>query len=162
MAAQTPTQMQQSLALALPGFWKLPARSAMTLKPRQAGILQVGHGQIWATSDGPHSGPPNDLGDRIIGTGDQLALAPGERVVVEAWSARSPAYFSWDPAPQSCRAAEPRLAQAIQPWTDLRLALVLGADAAARLVAALGGLAWNLVAARGRASTPRSRCPASA
>ncbi len=58
MASQTLTQMQQSTsAPALPGTWKLAAGRAITLEPREAGILRVAHGQLWATFDGPHSGP---------------------------------------------------------------------------------------------------------
>lgn len=105
MAAQTLTQTQQSLSPAWPGTWKLPPGRAMTFKSREAGILRVADGQIWATCDGPHSGPPNDLGDRVIRAGDQLVLAAGERVVMEAWSASSPACFNWEPLAQSATAA---------------------------------------------------------
>jgi hypothetical protein len=151
MASQTLTQMQQSsLATALPGTWKLAPGRAITLEPREAGTLKVAHGQIWATYDGPHAGPRNDLGDHIVGVGGQLRLRAGQRMVVEAWNDRAPAYFSWDPLPVQVRAATPRLAAVLQPLADLRLALVFGAGAAGRLVAGLGGLAWELVAGRGR------------
>ena len=51
-----------------------------------------------------------------------------------------PAYFSWDALAQ--RATQPvRSADPVQPAEDLRLALVLGARAAGRLLAALAGLA---------------------
>ena len=146
MASQTLTQMQQSSsAPALPGTWKLAAGRAITLEPREAGTLKVAHGQLWATYDGPHSGPLNDLGDHVVGVGEQLRLRPGQRLVVEASNGGHPAYFSWDPLPQN--AAAPRL---VQPLADLRLALALGAGAAGRLVAGVAGLAWDLVAGRGR------------
>ena len=48
------------------------------------------------------------------------------------------------------RVAAPRLARVVQPLADLRLALALGAGAAGRLVAGLAGLAWDLLAGRGR------------
>jgi hypothetical protein len=151
MASQTLTQTHQSLsAPALPGTWKLAAGRAITLQPREAGVLRVAYGQMWATYDGPHQGPLNDLGDHVIGTGGQLRLRAGQRLVVEAWDGQSPAYFSWDPLAAPVRAGAPRLAQVVQPLSDLRLALALGAGAAGRLVAGLAGLAWDLLAGRGR------------
>jgi hypothetical protein len=148
MASQTLTQMQQSSSPALPGTWKLAVGRAITLEPREAGTLKVAHGQVWATYDGPHRGALNDLGDHIVGVGEQLRLRPGQRLVVEAANGGQPAYFSWDPLPQPV--AAPRLARLVQPLADLRLALALGAGAAGRLVAGLAGLAWDLVAGRGR------------
>lgn len=151
MASQTLTQTHQSLSdQALPGTWKLAAGRAITLQPREAGVLRVAHGRMWATYDGPHSGPLNDLGDHVIGTGGHLRLRAGQRLVVEAWDGQSPAYFSWDPLPVPARVSALRLARVVQPLSDLRLALVLGAGAAGRLVAGLAGLAWDLVAGRGR------------
>jgi hypothetical protein len=151
MASQTLSQTQQSSSsLALPGTWKLAAGRAITFQPREAGILRVAHGQMWATFDGPHGGPLNDLGDHVIGTGGELRVRAGQRLVVEAWDAKAPAYFSWDPLPARVRVTAPRLAQVLQPLSDLRLALALGAGAVARLAAGLAGLAWDLVARRGR------------
>jgi hypothetical protein len=151
MASQTITQMQQS-AGALPGTWKLVAGRALTLEPREAGVLRIAHGCLWATLDGPHDGPPNDQGDRVIGPGDQLRLQAGQRLVIEPWSRQAPAYFSWDPVPQAGAGASLRFAPVVQPLADLRLALALGAGAALRLVAGLAGLLVDLVA--GRASRP--------
>ncbi len=151
MAPQTLTQMQQSSsAPALPGTWKLAAGRAITLEPQEAGTLKVAHGQLWATYDGPHRGPLNDLGDHIVGVGGQLRLRRGQRMVIEAANGGHPAYFSWDPSPLP--AAAPRLARVIQPLADLRLALALGAGAAGRLVAGLAGVAWDFVTGRGRES----------
>lgn len=147
MASQTHTQMQQS-SPALPGTWKLAAGRAITLEPREPGTLKVAHGQLWATYDGPHAGPLNDLGDHVIGVGERLRVLRGQRLVVEATNGGQPAYFSWDPLPQ--RALAPRLARLVQPLADLRLALALGAGAAGRLVTGLAGLAWDLLARPGR------------
>jgi len=151
MASQTFTQTQQSCA-ALPGTWKLAAGRAISFRPREDGVLRVAHGQLWATFDGPHGGPLNDLGDHVIGLGEQLVLRPGQRLVIEAWDAHAPTYFSWDPLPAPVRVAAPRWARVVQPLSDLRLALALGAGAAVRLVAGLAGLVWELVAGRGRAT----------
>jgi hypothetical protein len=151
MDFQTLIQTHQSLsASALPGTWKLAAGRAITLRPSEAGVLRVAHGQMWATYDGPHQGSLNDLGDHVIGTGGQLRVRAGQRLVVEAWGGHSPAYFSWDPLPAPVRAGALRLARVVQPLADLRLALAFGGGAAGRLVAGLAGLAWDLVAGRGR------------
>lgn len=148
MASQTLTQMQQSSSPALPGTWKLAAGRAITLEPREPGTLKVAHGQLWATYDGPHAGPLNDLGDLVIGVGDRLRMRPGQRLVVEAAHSGQPAYFSWDPLPEPVRT--PSFDRLVQPLADLRLALALGAGAAGRLLAAAGGVAWGLVVGRGR------------
>lgn len=80
-----------------PGAWKLAPGRALTLSPRQAGQLEVVYGEVWATFDGPHSGPPNDLGDRVVRAGERLCLEAGQNVVVESWRSDAPAFFSWDP-----------------------------------------------------------------
>jgi hypothetical protein len=145
MAAKTLTQMQQSTSSpALPGTWKIAAGRAITLRPREAGVLRVAHGQLWVTFDGPHDGPLNDRGDRVIGLGEPLRLRAGQRLVAEPWKAA--AYFSWDPeAVAQPRIAPRRVAAVVQPLADLRLALVLGAGAARRLASGLAGLAWALL-----------------
>lgn len=148
MATQMLTQTQQSPAL--PGTWKLASGRAITLEPREAGTLKVEHGRVWATFDGPHEGALNDLGDHVIGVGERLHVRPGQRLVLEPLNGGAPAYFSWDPAPVRVRSPAPDMARVVQPLGDLRAALALGAGAAGRLVAALAGLAWGLVAPRGR------------
>lgn len=150
MALQMLNQTQQSQASSLPGTWKLGARRAITLRPREDGILRIAHGSVWATLDGPHQGPRNDLGDRIVGAGGQLRLRAGQRIVVESWDAAAPAYFTWDPVPAPVVALARRTAGVVQPLADLRLALVLGVGAAGRLVVALGGLVLEALGPRGR------------
>ena len=151
MALQTHTQLQQS-TVALSGTWKLPAGRAITLRPGQAGVLKIAHGSVWATFDGPHRGPLNDLGDRIVGVGQTLAMGAGQRLVIEAWNCEAPAYFSWDPAPAVAALPSPRVAGVLQPLSDLRLALALGAGATGRLGAGLVRLAFGLATGRGRAT----------
>lgn len=154
MASQTQTQMQPSPSCPpVPGSWKLAPGSAMTLLPREPGVLRVAQGQLWATFDGPHGGPPNDLGDHVLAAGEQLRLRSGQRLVLESWNALAAAYFSWDPIAAPVRSAPPRLAAVVEPLADLRLALALGAGAAVRLVAALAALAWYAVAGRSRATS---------
>src|SRR5437899_241257 len=106
----------------LPGTWKLPAGRALTLQPLEAGRLKVAHGQLWATYDGPHRGPLNDLGDRIVGAGEELKLRAGQRLVIEPWNGDAAAYFSWEPAPAQRSARALNVAGVVQPAADLRLA----------------------------------------
>ncbi|HSI54679.1 MAG: DUF2917 domain-containing protein [Ramlibacter sp.] len=151
MATQTLTQTQQSAsAPALPGTWKLQAGRAITLEPRDAGTLRVAHGQVWATYDGPHAGALNQMGDHILGVGQQLRLRAGQRLVLESSGGGVPAYFSWDPLPVAAVASVPRLSRLVQPLQDLRLALGLAVAALGRLGASVVGLAWDFVAGRDR------------
>lgn len=75
----------------------LPGR-ALSLQLRETGTLRLASGCLWATFDGPHQGPANDWGDRVLCAGDQLALRAGQRVVIESWRADTPAAFSWHPS----------------------------------------------------------------
>jgi len=144
-------QIPQALALTprcaeptLPGTWKLSPGRAITLEPREPGVLTVAHGRLWATFEGPHAGRLNESGDFVMGAGEQVRIAPGQRTVVEAWNEGCPAYFSWDPAPVPVPVRR-TLADVVQPLSDLRLALVFGAHAVARLVAGIGQIAWQSV-----------------
>lgn len=157
MTSQNTLQMEQTAAgAALPGCWKLNAGRAVTLRPREAGVLRVARGQVWATLSGPHRGRGNDLGDHFLRPGESLTLRPGQRLVVEPWDAASdaPAWFSWDP--QSAAAQNPRPAArgwsvaVVQPLIDLRLALGGAAGAVVRLAVGLAGFAVDLVADRDR------------
>lgn len=76
MALQNLKQPHQS-ATALAGTWKLGAGRAITLEPRETGLLRIAHGSVWATGDGPHGGALNNQGDRFLQVGDQLWLRPG-------------------------------------------------------------------------------------
>ncbi len=100
MSFQTFEQSHQSPA-ALAATWKLAVGKAITLQPRQPGLLRIAHGSVWVTGDGPHPGPLNDQGDRFLGAGERLPLACGERLVIEGLAPGQPACFSWDPLPQA-------------------------------------------------------------
>lgn len=130
----------------LPGTWKLAPGRALTLEPREAGVFKVAHGQLWATFDGPHAGRPDDSGDFVLGAGETLRMQPGQRMVIEVWGHAGdgcPAYFSWDPLPVVARRLQ--WADVVQPVRDLRLALVFGGHAVARLAAGLAQIAWQSV-----------------
>lgn len=145
MALHLIPSLPASAPPALPGTWKLVAGRAVTLAPRETGQLRVAHGCVWATFDGPHPGPLNDRGDHIVGAGAQLRIQAGQRVVIEAWNNDVPAYFSWDPVTEAVVSRTRQLAPVGQSLNDLRQALALGAAAAGRLVAALAGLAADLL-----------------
>jgi hypothetical protein len=145
------TLRQISIAApALPGTWKLGAGKAITLRPHEEGALRVAHGCLWATFDGPHDGPANDAGDHVVGTGHSMRLRANQRLVIQAWDARRPAYFSWEPASEAVRLRRVSLAGVLQPLADLRAALGLAAGAVARLAGGLARLAWDVAAPRGR------------
>jgi hypothetical protein len=86
---------------ALPGGWTLAPGAALTLRPSHPGVLRVADGVLWATFDGPHPGPFNDLGDHLLPPGAVLEVEAGQRLVIEPLDAVVPARFSWDPLPAS-------------------------------------------------------------
>lgn len=155
MAVQSLAQMHQSsLPSALPGTWKLDTGRAITLQPAEPGALRVAHGRLWATFDGPHQGPLNDLGDHVVGVGERLWVRPGQRVVIQAWDRGLPAYFSWDPVAAKAPAPAVSLADMVQPLADLRLALAIGVRALGRLAIGVAQLAWHRVGVRQRQACP--------
>lgn len=99
-------------AAAHPGAWLLAPRTALTLQPASPGLLKVWDGGLWATFDGPHDGPANDRGDRLLQPGDALTLRAGERLVIERLHAQQPARFTWDPLPEAVPDAPPARAAA--------------------------------------------------
>lgn len=185
MAAQNTLELQQSLPhtshvahvahVALAGCWKLDAGRATTLKPNQAGVLRVAQGAVWVTFDGPHRGAGNELGDQVLRAGEQIALQPGQRAVVEPWFIGAvdlvspPAYFSWDPVltlhgagtsgSRSGDANAEWQGGVVRPSRELAVALGLAAGALGRLVQGLGHWAGTLVGGRGVRNGP---CPGAA
>lgn len=160
MSAPSLAQWLQAFpTTALPGTWKLPRGRAVTLRPTTNGVLRVGHGQVWATLDGPHGASPDDSGDHVLEVGRSMWVRAGQRVVIESWSRAGAAYFSWDPvlAPVAAPAARQRLSLAgvVQPLADLRIAAALGFRALGQLARGLGRLAFDLVPSR----VPRRTLP---
>ena len=155
MTASMLTQSHQSGA-GLPGTWRLDGKRAVTLRPREEGVLRVAHGSVWVTFDGPHGGPPQDTGDYFLGAGDRLPVHAGQRLVIESLEAATPAYFSWDfgSAAQPLAVCSTCLQAVGQAWSDLQLALVLGVRASGRLLRAVAGLAFG--ALRPRPLRPRA------
>lgn len=141
------------------GSWKLAGGHAVTLQDAHAAVLCITHGRVWATLDGPHTGPANQQGDMVLEAGQRLTVPAGRRVVMEPWrssgagaasgsaaaNGSDAVYFSWDPVPallpQQTPGAEPDASRwqlaVVCPLRDLGLALVQAARA-------LGRLAWGV------------------
>jgi hypothetical protein len=150
------TQSQQSMPR-LPGTWRLDAKRAVTLRPREDGVLRIAHGRVWLTFDGPHAGALNDSGDRVLGAGERVVVKAGRRIVLESTDGALPAFFSWDFAPQLTPVRTPRLQAVAQSWMDLQLAASLGLRAGWRLAAALAALAGGALLPR---PAQRNECAA--
>ena len=142
---------------ALSGCWKLDGGRALTLRPTQAGVLRIAHGQVWITFNNAHQDDGVRGGDHFLGAGEELRLLPGQVLVMESWHAAnaSPAYFRWDPLPVAAGVALaspsrhalaqravslPWRAGVAQPLRDLRGALGLAAAASSRLAFGLTGV----------------------
>jgi len=135
----------------LSGTWKLMPEQAVTLNPGHAGVLRVTEGRVWATLEGPHHGPANDWGDKVLRCGQQICLLPGQQVVVEAFVTAAndgAAHFSREPACADRPAAIVVPPVAPRPWLTGLPGRV------ARVATWLrGALSW-LVAGRGRVLSP--------
>ncbi len=142
------------------GCWSLASEHALTLHPNEAGVLRVARGRVWATLAGPHHGPANDWGDVVLGGGEQLALMPGQQVVVEPYgdAVNEPAYFCWEPLAARASAAP-------QPWSlwgdvlarpslDVGPVPVFALAAIGRLLRRVAAALTVLVAGRGRVLSP--------
>lgn len=72
--------------VAVPDRWKLRPGQVIRLQPSQASRLRITEGRVWATFDGPHHGPANDLGDHFLSAGQGLRVCAGRPLVIEAWA----------------------------------------------------------------------------
>ena len=137
--------------------WLLARGCAVTYFPREAGVLRVQSGRVWATLNpspwSPRSrwNPQDDAGDFFVAPGQDLPLRAGQGVVIESWPAGSDASSSlvWEPLRASAKNA--RWQQAVaEPLRDIGRGLVMVGRAAARLTLGLAGYAEFLVAGRGK------------
>ncbi|MDB5928380.1 MAG: hypothetical protein JWR60_87 [Polaromonas sp.] len=152
-----PSPLPAKAGEGLPGSWKLAAGQALTLHARQAGLLRITHGRVWATFDHAEDPLRGRTGDHFLSRGESLPLAPGESLVVEPFGIghASPAYFTWEASPVASLAASHGAngwrVGIVQPVLDLRAALGLAAGAAGRLARGLAlGAAAALTAALSR------------
>ncbi|WP_440109634.1 DUF2917 domain-containing protein [Acidovorax sp. BL-A-41-H1] len=149
------------------GCWKLAAGQALSLRPRTRATLQVAQGQVWLTVGGSLAERSGTTADHVLRAGDQLAIAPGQHVVMEAWCPSNPAgdaAFRWDhaeapvPARHRASAACDWECGVLHPLRELGAALGAGgralggalvdaADAGGRLAAGLARFAVHRIAA---------------
>lgn len=104
------------------------------MHPDTHGVLQIAQGQAWVTLRGVLADMPGAAVDHVLRPGQQLTVAPGQHVVMEAWTGSGsgcaePVAFRWDVV------AAPALAQpastaardwecgVVQPLRDLGQAL---------------------------------------
>ena len=130
---------------AVSGCWQLMPGQAISLVPREAGVLRIARGRVWAIVDGPHTGHGNESGDHFMQAGQVLAARSGQRLVFESWDQAdpSPVYFDWTPTSRAVELPVPvtnwQVAVA-QPAQDLRHAMLLAAQALGQLLRGLGSV----------------------
>lgn len=152
------SESQASLGPAnLPGAWRLESGRALSLQPQQAGVLRIAAGKAWATFDGPHSGPANQLGDLVLQAGDQLTVQAGQNLVFEPIASRNPqaVSFEWTPATEAVNAPVFRSATSVtQPLHELGQALGMVGAALAHLSVGLFTFGRHLLAGRPAVQAP--------
>jgi hypothetical protein len=160
MVMPSDPKLHQSLGAAgLARYWKLAPRRALSLHPRQAGVLLVAQGQAWATLQEPHPVRGKESGDHCLRAGQQLRVSAGQHLVIESLDG-GPVYFDWTPSLSPRRLPRSRWNEAVvQPLRDLRQALWLAAGALVRLLIGLAGYGEFLVAGRGRVMTGHEANP---
>ncbi len=138
-------ELQQSLGPAgLAGCWKLAPGRALSLRPREAGVLRIRQGRAWATLDERPRGHGPDAGDYFLLAGEQLAVQPGRHLVIESLD-HGILGFEWLHAPVALPLRVSHWNETVlQPLADLCRAAQLACAALLRL---LRGLLGTLVLA---------------
>ena len=176
MLPRTVLESQQFEPAAVPArpaadCWKLAAGKALSLHPRAFGLLEITQGRVWLTMSGVLADWPGAPADIVLGAGEQLAIAPGQHVVMEPWEPDAPGAevsFRWDcvaaalaqPSRPSQRSVAARDWESgvVQPLCDLVQAFVQGGRAVADGARAGGRVATGLVRfALGRTTAPLQR-----
>lgn len=93
-------------------FDSIPAGQALSLRARQAGVLRSSNVRLWLTFSSAAADASVRGGDHFLEPGQGLALAAGQAVVLQAWSAGAAASFAWEPA----QSARPLRAGLRQRW----------------------------------------------
>lgn len=135
----------------VPGLWKLAPGRALSLQPRQNGVLRVAQGQVWVTTDEHRHGAGNELGDYFLQAGERLTVSPGQHLVLEpiAQTGQAPVFFEWTPTHESMGTQTTRNANAVtQPLRDLVLALGMVGSALTNLSAGVVVYGRQLVKGR--------------
>jgi hypothetical protein len=140
MLSPSATKMQQSLQVGGPaGSWRLAPGQALSLYPRNDGVLRITRGRAWVTLDVAPSGHGNDAGDHCLLSGEQLVVQAGRHLVFESLDT-VPVCFEWVPVPAVVPLKATRWEDAVVlPLADLWQAARLAAGALGRLVWGLAG-----------------------
>ena len=152
------------------GSWTLGAGRALSLHPAASGVLAIACGRAWVTAQGPGAGCPGTGVDHVLRAGDELAIAPGQHVVLEAWSppgrAADAVAFRWDVPPASLPATCVTRTAAcdwecgvVQPLRDLLRALGLGGRAVGSAALDVAGAGGRLAAGAVRFALYRIAAP---
>jgi hypothetical protein len=164
MSPRNVLESQQSVHAALAGrraagCWKLATGRALSLRPHTHGVLQIAQGQVWLTLSGSLADLPGAAADHVLRAGEQLTIAPGQHVVMEAWNPRGSAEavaFRWDvmasPAlvPPASLAARDWECGVVQPLRDLVQALAQGGRALGAALADVTGAGGRFAAGLAR------------
>ena len=145
---------------AVPGVWKLAPGRALSMQPRQPGVLRVAQGQVWVTVDAAQQGAGNELGDYFMGAGEQLAVSPGQHVVLEPFVPGQPqgaVFFEWTPSAEIVHVPAVHNGAAVaKPLRDLGVALGMAGTALVQLGGGL--LAYTRQLVVGRSIVQASHC----
>ena len=143
----------------VPGFWKLAPGRALSLQPRRPGWLRVAQGQVWVTLGAAHQGAGNELGDFFLHTGEQLAVRPGQHLVLEPFehAQQQAVFFEWTPGLDTVQAPAAQNAGAVTlPLRELGQAL--GMVGAALVHLGMGLLAYGRQLVSGRPVVQAPHC----
>lgn len=153
MALKTHPESHQFIACpGVSGCWALMPGTALSLLPREAGVLRIASGRVWATVDGPHTGHGNESGDHFLQAGQVLAVRGGQRLVFEPWDSvlESPVYFDWTPAVVDLAVPATNWQVAVvQPAHDLGQAVFMVAQALRQLLMGLASYGRSRAALQG-------------
>ena len=143
----------------VPGFWKLAPGRALSLQPRQSGLLRVAQGQVWVTRDAPHQGAGNELGDFFLHAGEQMAVSPDQHLVLEPFARgqQQAVFFEWTPGLDAVQAPVAQSTGALtRPLRELALALGMVGSALGHL--GMGLLAYGRQVVSGRPVVQAPHC----
>lgn len=173
MSPRNVLESQQSVHAALAGrraagCWKLATGRALSLRPHTHGVLQIAQGQVWLTLSGSLADLPGAAADHVLRAGEQLTIAPGQHVVMEAWNPRGNAEavaFRWDSVVAPATAQPTSLAArdwecgVAQPLRDLVQALGQGGRALGAALADVTGAGGRFAAGLARFALHRIAAP---
>jgi hypothetical protein len=102
------------------GCWKLANGRALSLVPHTHGVLEIAQGRVWVTLGGVGADLPGAAADHVLHAGEQLRIAPGQHVVMEAWGLSGSVEavaFRWEGAMASATSgASPGASLAARDW----------------------------------------------